>query len=346
MRVCFPVLANELESPSRGGIRRYMFELYRRLCNTAFTEKKEFSYHKKLGGYASFLLGSVLSDFSSYDIIHHLDNRVFLPLKRGKAKTLTTVHDLAVLTRPDLHEDFKDSFLSKAHLELHAIKLSNIMAMKSDFIIVQSTQTKREVLSFGYPEEKVFITPFGVDERFTEEVERKNQETFTIGYVGSFMKKKNVASAIRAVKRIDSEKMIFELWSDPGRLGDPVWDQIGGDSRIRLMGPFADDLIISVYDRFDVLVHPSLHEGFGLPILEGYAREIPVIVFEHAQIPKEISKCAIKVRSEEEMAETIRQIAREGVNESHLRQAREYALGFSWGRTAELTFEAYKKIME
>jgi hypothetical protein len=29
--------------------------------------------------------------------------------------------------------------------------------------------------------------------------------------------------------------------------------------------------------------------------MEGYAREIPVIVYEHAQIPKEISKYAIKI---------------------------------------------------
>lgn len=346
MKVCLPALAKEFESPSGGGIRRYMFELHRRLQPLIFVEKKEFVHHRKLGGHASFLLGSILSDYSYYDIIHHMDNRVFLPLKKGKAKILTTVHDLAVLTRPDLHEDYKEDFVSKAHLELYSIRLSSIMALKSDFIIVQSTQTKKEVMSFGYPEEKVFITPLGIDERFTKEVERENREAFTIGYIGSYCRKKNVASAIRAIKRIDSKKIVFELWGNPGPISKTVQHQIDGDSRIRPMGSFADINIINVYNRFDVLICPSMHEGFGLPILEAQAREIPVIVYEHAQIPKEVSKYAIRVRSEEEMAETIQQIARRGVNEGHLRQAREYASRFSWRRTAELTYEVYMKITE
>jgi glycosyltransferase involved in cell wall biosynthesis len=345
MKVALPSLAHEFESPSGGGMRRYMFELYHRLTHTGCVEKKELPFYRRLGGHVSFLLGSMLSDFSKYDIIHHLDNRVFLPMKKSKATFVTTVHDLAILTRPDLHQDFRENRFRKVYAELQSMRLSNLMALKSDFIIVQSTQTRKEVLSYGYPKENLFMTPLGIDERFAGEVEHSDHRIFTIGCVGTFCQKKNIRSAIEAFKMIASDKMILELWGNLGPLSGSLGDLIRENIRVRLMGPFSDDHLIDVYGRFDVFVLPSLHEGFGLPILEAYAREIPVIVYGHAQIPEEVSEYAIKVKDKEQMAHTIQEMAQGGVNLSNLRQARKYALSFSWDRTAKLTYEAYEKIM-
>jgi len=346
MRVAIPCMFGEYDDMIGGGQHRYKVELWRRIKEYPVSlEKKEFSNHNFLGNNVSFFLGSMFSDFSKFDIIHHLDNRVFFPLKKGKGRILTTVHDLAVLTRPDLHKELRKGFLTKKYALFEFMRYSNIRALHSDFIIANSSQTENEVLSFGYPKDKIFKVPLGIDERFSRRVKKRNHRLFTIGYIGAFSEKKNITSAIKAIYQVRSDKFIAELWGRSGASNDMVHSLGRKDTRLRLMGSFPDISMTDTYDRFDVFVFPSLHEGFGLPILEAYARKVPVVIFAQAQIPKEVSKYAVKVKNEDEMAETIEQIAAKGMNEVLLETARNYALTFSWSRTAELTYKAYEKIM-
>jgi glycosyltransferase involved in cell wall biosynthesis len=96
--------------------------------------------------------------------------------------------------------------------------------------------------------------------------------------------------------------------------------------------------LVKLYSYADVLLYPSLHEGFGLVVLEAMACGTPVIAFEDPALMEVLGDAAvfIKPTSLKEVAEIVDSV----LNDNHLleelrakalRRARE----FSWRRTVE-----------
>jgi glycosyltransferase involved in cell wall biosynthesis len=53
--------------------------------------------------------------------------------------------------------------------------------------------------------------------------------------------------------------------------------------------------------NLDILVFPSLKEGFGLPIIESVAVNTPCIIFSWSKIPPEVKKLCITAKDIEEL---------------------------------------------
>lgn len=63
------------------------------------------------------------------------------------------------------------------------------------------------------------------------------------------------------------------------------------DDKIRFMGNQSRNLIYKCLKNYDILVQPSIYEGFGLTVIEGIAAGLPVVVSNNdgpAEIVKEI----------------------------------------------------------
>ena len=103
--------------------------------------------------------------------------------------------------------------------------------------------------------------------------------------------------------------------------------------------------LVGTYDTFDIFVFPSLYEGFGLPILEAQARELPVIIYKNAKIPSEVRKYCFEAEDPTHMAEIISNLKENGYNQKLQKKATEYARSFTWERTAKDTLSVYKKLL-
>jgi glycosyltransferase involved in cell wall biosynthesis len=117
---------------------------------------------------------------------------------------------------------------------------------------------------------------------------------FIIGSVGNNMgPRKNLAGALQAFatfhKRHPDSFMYCHTNPDGYRLGDIDLVRLGNDLGIQdfIMYPdraeydegfFTDDWMRQMYNTFDVFLHPSKGEGFGMPIIEAQACGIPVII--------------------------------------------------------------------
>ena len=351
---------------SSGSMPRYAYELYNeisRLHKINFVEIPSINFLQlydltiKLPSIIKFYLGS---KYKEHNIIHALEPSLFLPIKNHKFLYVTTVHDLISII--DMHMliyvpkigYFKNSIINKLAYSMFSASflfgnIGILNAIKnSDYLLANSTQTKYELIEFGVEKSKIFITPMGIDSRFRQKqkISNKNKrKEFIVGHISGLTYKKNTGFLVDAFNYLTKSDTVLKIYGNKTRYIEEVLKN-HQDSRIVFMGFAPEEKIVDIYDSFDVFAFPSLHEGFGMPILEAQARGLPVIIYKYGKIPKEVRKYCFEAESPEHMAQIIEQLKENGYNEKERKKAMEYARSFTWERTAKETLEVYKKVLE
>jgi glycosyltransferase involved in cell wall biosynthesis len=261
---------------------------------------------------------------------------------------VTTFYDLARFHYPDLYDP------SEQPIYEHAIPRS---AERSAIVIAISEATKQDLMRFlSVPEPKIAVTPLGVDARFHPQTDARQtvaerfglEAPYILACVGSGHARKNLKAAVEA----------FDLLSAPGpRLvvvgaADRDAEALAAIERsprregIVLLGHIPEADLPAVYSAAEVFCFPSLHEGFGLPVLEAMACGTPVVCSNTSSLPEVAGEAAVMVdpRDVGALAVAIDGLlqdpdARAVLREAGLARARE----FTWERTARLTVAAYQQ---
>ena len=351
MRVLLIGTTNDFSNQTGSGVRRYGYELYKNLSQIAADEIKiKCSNYNPILFFRDGLtpaLYSLFEYYGNYDIIHNIEPKPILPYRKGNVLLVTTFHDFRPITEPKLTKSDFRSIQTLLGLLL-VLKLGIRMGLKSDYIITNSTQTKEEAIRLGFKKSNIFVTNLGVDQRFlrSKKTKKTDKSNFKVGYMGLVGENKNVSFAISAMNRLNNSKYIFEIWGKPEYNYNKILAAARNKANIYFMGFAPEDKIVSIYDSFDVFVHPTLYEGFGLPILEAQARGLPVIIYKYGKIPKEVRKYCFEAESPEHMAQIIENIKENGYNEKSRNKATTYARSFTWKKTAKETLRAYETIIK
>lgn len=108
-----------------------------------------------------------------------------------------------------------------------------------------------------------------------------------------------------------------------------------------------------IYDKlcnYDLLVQPSISEGFGLTVAEAMAACVPVLVSDvpgtMEVIGKDLYGSHFETENYRKLAECILQIQKEPFNIDQLQKARSYAIAnFDISHTAKTYLNEYKRIL-
>ena len=103
------------------------------------------------------------------------------------------------------------------------------------------------------------------------------------------------------------------------------------------MGQISDDELPVLYSMAEMLVFPSLYEGFGLPPLEAMSCGCPTVVSKAASIPEVCGDASVYFdpEREEEMAEAIARVAMDAeLKKKLIQHGLERVKLFSWEKTA------------
>lgn len=114
--------------------------------------------------------------------------------------------------------------------------------------------------------------------------------------------------------------------------------------------PFVDEADMPLlYREASGLVYPSLHEGFGLPVLEAMACNTPVITSPVSSLPEVAGDAALYADpySVQDLAETIHRLLSERSLQDTLRTTgQEQVKKFSWQHMVQETVELYDRILK
>ncbi len=162
----------------------------------------------------------------------------------------------------------------------------------ADAWIVASSFTRQTLVENGIPAERIHVAPYGVDaERF--QPAPANQRCGAVNgplkllFVGRIVQRKGIKYLLEALRQFPKEHVALTI------AGRPVDDlqilrELG--DRITVRPSVSDTELKGLYQASDLLVLPSVAEGFGQVLLESLASGLPILSTTSTAAPDLISQ--------------------------------------------------------
>jgi len=150
----------------------------------------------------------------------------------------------------------------------------------ADRIFVASSFTKKTLGECPFPIADACVVPYGADDSGLEKscAHQPNNGKLRVLFVGSLGQRKGIADLFEAVSMLGPA---VELTLVGRKAGGPCPALEGELPRHRWIPSLPREKILAEMRAHDVLVFPSLFEGFGLVVVEALSQGLPVITTSH-----------------------------------------------------------------
>lgn len=291
------------------------------------------------------------------DIWHGL--HYSLPHFHGAMRTVSTFHDIAFFLHPELYPPVK-----RLYFQQTIRRAWNV----ADAVISVSRSTANDARRwFGekldLSSRRLHIVHSGLDDRFfsmpaPEKIARVRQRYALsapyILFVGTLEKRKNLPLLIAAFRRLRDlgyRDLLLVLAGLPSNGQCEVAKTIARENltdTVRCLGYVPEADILPLYHGAQLFTLPSMHEGFGFPLLEAMACGVPALAANNSAMRELAADQEMLCFGEAEVwASKMEQLLfntklRQKLIARGLKQARE----FSWQQTAWATLQVYKSVYE
>jgi len=256
----------------------------------------------------------------------------------ARVPQVTVVHDLLPLFFPVEYPRQQYYFRSLVPRVLR----------RSRVVVADSESTRRDVIrSYGIAPEMVRVIYPGYDPSIfavngATRVPPESEDSYLL-YVGNLLPHKNVLSLLDALAILRRRRRVRLIIRGEGQ---PAYARavrervrtLGLDNAVSFRGYAGTQALRDLYVGAACLVLPSLHEGFGLPVLEAMACGTPVITSSSSSLPEVGGDAALRVDPHDaiDLSEAMHRVLSDEVLREQLRRrGLEWVGGFSWRRTAE-----------
>lgn len=287
------------------------------------------------------------------DILHV---PAFAPAFRKPCKMVVTVHDIAGMLFPNQIGRVSRFYWGK---------WLPFVIKQADRIIADSMHTKQDLMEYlKINEGNIRVVYPSGHETFSAQIpeSKVNHVKRTAGingryflFVGTMEPRKNlgrILDAFKAVSDTFKDHQLVLVGSKQFAYGKYskclARNHALASERIVAPGYLDHESLNALYCGADVLVFPSLYEGFGMPILEAMASGCPVLTSAKTSTPEVAGDAAVLVDpcDTNAIAEGMKRFVTSEVLRSELRlKGFEQIKKFSWRKTARETIEVYKELL-
>ncbi len=337
-----------------GGISRYFSELWKNIqtipdiqCSVPILKK----YSDKLKFIRTFFNRrnkSILKK-QDFDIFHPTYySTYFLKSLKNKPFVLT-VYDM-------IHEKYSSQ---NTLVQNFTMRNKKKLMQKASHVIAISQNTKKDILDFySIPENKITVIHLANSlkpdiSKCPDEIKIPKKYILFVGARDSY---KNFILFIKSIAPLLQKDRSLHVITVGGRNSNNTFSKIEQTCFIEndvssqiLHFSAADDFLIHLYKNALCFAFPSLYEGFGIPILEAFACDCPVVASNTSSLP-EVGGDAVLYfdpSNTQSICEAVEKvISDESLRAQLVEKGKERLKLFSWEKTARETVEVYKKILQ
>ncbi|NLO06738.1 MAG: glycosyltransferase family 4 protein [candidate division WS1 bacterium] len=266
---------------------------------------------------------------------------------------VTTVHDISFRLHPEWFP-LKDRLLLDLGLR------STLSVARHVFAVSEFTRAG-VISSYGVPPERVSVTYNALPPAFTAPDEAAVERVLAahglsrpyVLFVGVRQPRKNLPRTVAAFVSAKQSGALPHRLVLAGKAGwratetERAIAEAGED--VLPLGYVPDEDLPALYAGADLLLFPSLLEGFGIPVLEAFACGTPVVTSDESALPEIAGDAALLVnpRDEEGIAGAILRVLNEPTLRDELvRRGFERLRLFDWQETARRTVAGYERAVE
>ncbi len=286
--------------------------------------------------------------------LFHATHYVLPPLR---SRAVVTIHDIIHLLYPE--------FLPNRAALIYARVMIRRALVRADRIITVSYNSKRDLVDyFGIAPSRIEVIYNGVSPRFRPDVpgedRRRVAEKYGLArpyllFLGGEKPHKNAQNVIRAFaearrRRSDLPHALVLAGPTPGNTAriDALIAALDVGRWIVRPGRIAEDDLPGLFAGADLLLYPTLYEGFGLPVVEAMACGTPVLTSSTSALQEIAGGYAYLVDplDVDAIARGIVLLTTDPkMRSDYVELGRKRARDFSWDKAAERTLEVYAEAL-
>ncbi|WP_238178444.1 glycosyltransferase family 1 protein [Calothrix sp. 336/3] len=298
-------------------------------------------------------------DADIFHIIESAEAHIVYWLQKSAKPAVVTCHDLINLYyRENLQGSVQIPFISDAVWK-HAVKG---MRLANHIISVSEMTAKDTNRFFSIEPGCISVVPNAVDEKFkvlpSDEIQTfrakygLNPDTICLLNVGANHPRKNIANILESLVILKQKNLEFKFWKVGVDFTDIQKEFIKNhdlESHIHYLGMPDNEMLTPIYNAADILLAPSLHEGFGMTLLEAMACGTAVITSNTSAMPEVVGDAGILVNPKDSQAIAnavislqndpvfYRELVNKGIERAKL---------FTWEAAAEQIAQIYEKVVQ
>jgi glycosyltransferase involved in cell wall biosynthesis len=286
--------------------------------------------------------------------LFHATHYILPPLR---SRAVVTIHDIIHLLYPQ--------FLPNRLALVYARVMIRRALSRADRIITVSYNSKRDLVDyFGITPGRVEVIYNGVSRRFRPDIPAEERERVAKKYglripyllfLGGERPHKNAQNVIRAFakarrSRPDLPHVLALAGPMPRNTAriDALIAALDLGSSIARPGLIEEDDLPGLFAGADVLLYPTLYEGFGMPVVEAMACGTPVLTSSTSALQEIAGGYSFLVDplDVEAIARGIVALTTDPkIRSDYVELGRKRALDFSWHKAAERTLEVYAEAL-
>ncbi|MBP5547585.1 MAG: glycosyltransferase family 4 protein [Bacteroidales bacterium] len=275
---------------------------------------------------------------------------------RTNVPTIDVIHDL--------NFEHANDYLKPSH-QRYMTRFFPRFARKATRLATVSEYSKKDIVEiYGIEPSKIDVVYNGSNSHYhpCNEAEKiKIKEQYTEGnpyfvFIGTLSRRKNLENILLAFELFkqthkDSSLRLVVAGSKYNLTEGMIAALAGMEykNHVLFIGHVDAETLALLLGSAEALVYTSLFEGFGIPIVESFYAETPVITSNVTSMPEVAGDAALIVDpySVEEIADAMNQIITDAdIRNDLIAKGRVRRSLFSWDRTAELLWACIQKVAE
>ena len=223
-----------------------------------------------------------------------------------------------------------------------------------------SQNTKTDLIKYlQIPEDKITVVYNGINAVYRKKVIKKNvfkiKEKYNLPdryilFVGTIEPRKNIINLVKAFECIAEKTIALVIVGKKGWMYQPILRYIENSPKrnkiFMLENVSLSQDLATIYQLSSLFIFPSLYEGFGLPVIEAMASQIPVITSNISSLP-EIAKDGVYYIEPENIDSISKKIDEVLLldNSVKITKAELISQKYNWENAAIQTYRIYQNIL-